>query len=438
MWETHRNTESNAVNIHYFYLPKIFHSINDFRYIMVHKTIKNTERIIDALTQVGNFISSITDLHHLLELIMEESKKVADAEASSLMLYEEQYNDLYFEVALGEKGYVVKKFRLQLGDGIAGTAAKERRLINVKDVRSDARHFKAIDEKSKFKTKSILAVPLISKNKLIGVLEVLNKKGGGAFTEEDEKVIKIFSDQAAIAIENAQLIIANIHSERLAAMGQAIAGISHYVKNILTGMQGSSSIIEQGLSIDDFEIIKQAWPILKRSNQKITSLIQDMLTYSKERKPELSVGNINNLIEEIINLYLQRANDKGITLNARISEKIPILLFDGSRVNDALLNIVGNAIEAINNESGVVTITSELNEDAKKVIITISDNGSGMSAEVQAKIFEPFFSTKGSKGTGLGLAIAKKGIEEHNGTLSVESEPGKGTTFTITLPVIEP
>lgn len=394
-----------------------------------------SDRIINALSRVGEFISSITDLNKLLELIMEESKVVADAEASSLMLYDGESNQLYFEIALGDKADAVKQIRLDLGEGIAGTCAKERRIINIQDASKDDRHFKQADQVSQFKTKSIMAVPLISKNKLIGVLEVLNKIGKDQFDEEDEKVLKIFSDQAAIAIENSQLIVANIQAEKLAAMGQALASISHYVKNILSATKGSISVMDNALEKDNFDVIKQIFPVLKRSNLKMSGLVQDMLTYSKERKPEFAISNINTVIEDVINMNSESAKNKNVKLSAFFSEDISDSMFEEKSIMDAVLNLVGNAIDCVEESKGKVSVSSQL-LNGNKIVLKIIDNGCGIPADIQKKIFDPFFSTKGSKGTGLGLAVTKKVIEEHKGTIELISEIDKGTTFIITIPYI--
>jgi signal transduction histidine kinase len=399
------------------------------------------KQIVDALYRVNRLIAHITDLHRLLEQIMYEGKKVVNAEASSLMLYDEEANELFFEVALGAKGEAVKTIRLKPGVGVAGHAAKRRKTIIVNDVRADKRHFKAADEKSRFVTRNILATPMLRKDKLIGVLEVLNKRKREAFTPGDARVLEFFADQAAVAIENARLIQANVQAERLAAVGQTVAGISHYVKNILAGIKGSASLIEHGLGQDNLELIQQSWPILQRSNQKISELVQDMLTYSKSRKPELAVTDLNKMCEDVVALCQSRAEQSRVTLSVKLDREMPICLCDADKIHDASLNLVTNAIDAVREcESarlpGKVEIATAFRKSTRRVELKVSDNGPGIPQEMQKKIFEPFFSTKGSKGTGLGLAVAMKVIEEHSGTLTLKSTEGKGCTFTIQLPFV--
>lgn len=395
-------------------------------------------RIVDALYRVNNFLSCVNDLHHLMELIMEESKDVLYADASSLMLYDSATEELYFEVALGDKGDAVKEIRVPISQGIAGACARERKIIVVPDCSKDPRHFKFADQKSHFETKNILAAPMVRNEKLIGVLEVLNKKNDLPWTEEDEKVLDFFSSQAAIAIENAQLIQANIQAERLAAVGQAVAGISHYIKNVLAGMKGGSGLINLGLEKQEIGIIKEAWPILERANKKINDLVQDMLTYSKAREPELSKVNINNLLKDITKLCEETAKKNDVSIILNLDKSISDSMLDQNRITDAILNIVSNAIDALLKVPNAhVNISTKLDAKENKLDVVIEDNGCGIPQTAIKKIFDPFFSTKGSKGTGLGLAVTKKVIEEHKGRITVFSEEKRGTKFVIMLPYIK-
>lgn len=367
---------------------------------------------------------------------MKESKNALEAASSSLMLYDPEKNDLYFEVALGKKGERIKDvIRLEMGQGIAGDCATKRKTFIVNDVASDKRHFRRADQVSKFKTRNLIATPMVRGNDLIGVLEVLNKKDGD-FTEEDSRVLRIIADSAAIAIENAHLIEANVRAERLAAMGQAVASISHYVKNILAGMKGGSSLVNLGIEKDDMDMIQSAWGILLRSTNKINNLVQDMLTYSKERKLDLQVEDINKHVQEIVDLCAPTAKDKKVDLEINLSDEPVHCLLEPDVFQDAVLNLIGNAIEAVKGvEDSRVKIETYVTKKENKAHIFIEDNGCGIPEEIISKIFDPFFSTKGSKGTGLGLAVTKKVIEEHGGRIEVISKPGEGTSFHIILPL---
>jgi two-component system, NtrC family, sensor kinase len=162
-----------------------------------------------------------------------------------------------------------------------------------------------------------------------------------------------------------------------------------------------------------------------------------MLAVSREREPEREEVNLNELIGQILTDSRTHADKSGVRLEAELDTGIAPMQLDPSRMHDSILNLVGNAIEALEEhgiEDGLVRVRSARSEDGKKIVVEVEDNGPGMPPEIQAKIFEPFFSTKGSRGTGLGLAVVHKTIEEHGGKLTLESEIGRGTTFRIELP----
>lgn len=395
------------------------------------------DRLVDALYRIVRTIQNVEDLQVLLRAIMEESKSLLDCEASSLFLYDEEKNDLYFEVVIGgAEG--VREIRVPIGEGIVGAAAKDNETHIVQDTSADARHFKKVDTSSGFVTRNLIATPMIRDGKLIGVLEVLNKNDNRPFDGMDAKVLEIMAEHAAAAIVKAQLIQQNIQAQRLAAMGTASASLAHYIKNILTQLKGSASLIDMGLDAQNMDLLSQSWPIMKRSTDKIGKLVQDMLAISREREPEREELDLNEMLNQILEDSEARAKKAEVKLEAELDGSIPTMELDPSRMHDSILNLVGNAIEALEEhgiENGRVLVRSKLAEDGKSVVVEVVDNGPGMPPEIQQKIFEPFFSTKGSRGTGLGLAVVRKTIEEHDGKLVLDSTVGEGTVFRIDLPV---
>ena len=398
------------------------------------KELEKSVRIVDALYRVANFIGYVGDLSRLLELIMEESKQVMNAEASSLMLYDSNANELYFEVALGEKGDAVKQIRLKMGEGIAGSSAQDHRTIVVNDARNDPRHFKQADSVTSYTTRNLLATPMLRGDRLIGVLEVLNKHNDEPFTDEDIRVLEFFAGQAAIAIENTRLIQENMRSERLAAMGQAIASLSHYIKNVISGIEGSLSLMDLAFEQDDKATLNEIWPIFKRSTKRISRLVREMLSFSRPRVPSFSPVHINSICEDIRDSNIQIAQERNLNINLDLDANVPITLVDPEVIHDAILNMLSNSLDALGETGTQVTLITRYHEKEREIEIRIKDDGPGIPSSVQGKIFEPFFSTKGSKGTGLGLAIVKKGINEHGGNITLLSSPGEGATFIIILP----
>ncbi len=398
---------------------------------------ESDDRLIDALYRIVRTIQNVEDLQVLLLAIMEESKSLLNCEASSLFLYDEEKNDLYFEVVVGvAEG--VREIRVPMGEGIVGAAAKDNNTHIVQDTAADSRHFKKVDTTSGFVTRNLIATPMIRDGDLIGVLEVLNKNDDKPFDEMDAKVLEIMAEHAAAAIVKAKLIQQNIQAQRLAAMGTASASLAHYIKNILTQLKGSASLIDMGLKAENFDLLSQSWPIMRRSTDKIGKLVQDMLAISREREPEREEININEMLKQILEDSSASAERVEVELQSDLDDRIPMMDLDPNRMHDSLLNLVGNAIEALEEhgiDHGTVKVRSKLSDDGKSVTVEVIDNGPGMPPEIQKKIFEPFFSTKGSRGTGLGLAVVRKTIEEHDGKLVLDSTLGEGTIFRVELPL---
>jgi signal transduction histidine kinase len=396
-------------------------------------------RIVDALYRVHYLLSAVTDLETLLERIMEESKEVARAEACSLMLYDGVNRELYFQVAQGKTGdqqALKTRVRLNLGQGIAGVAAATRSSINVSDVANDPRFYGDADEVSHFKTRNLLAVPLVDRDVLIGVLEVVNKIGDAAFSDTDLHVLEMFSSLAATAIANARLIEENLASARMAAIGQAVAGLSHYTKNIITGMIGSSELIDEGLTRNDIAMLQRCWPVFRRSTNRIYEIVQDMLAFSKTRRPTYEACDIANLISEAAQNFTGLLSRKEVALEVHSEVRQPVFL-DPTGMFRCLLNLLTNAGDAVPPSAGKIDISARLNTEGD-LVIEVADNGPGVPQSDRLRIFEPFFSTKGSQGTGLGLAVTHKIIEEHSGSISVERGPEGGALFRLLIPQQQP
>jgi len=399
-------------------------------------TDDEVKRVVEALYRVHRLTTVITELDTLLTRIAEESRGVAQAEACSLLLYDQQCDEIYFQVAIGESGdqeALKEQVRLKPGQGIAGAAAAERRSINVEDAASDPRVYRGADAASDFHTRSLLAVPMVDREELVGVLEVVNKVGGGAFTAFDMHVMAMFSSLAASAIVSARLVEERVRNERLAAIGQAVAGLSHYTKNIVTGLNSSAELIEMGLSAGNTEMLQRSFPVFRRSVKRITNFVQDLLSFSRSTAPYREDCKLGDIVRDVRETYAELFASKSIQLTVDTSKAPDTVRVDGQALYRCLLNLLSNAVDAVEEGSGRVSLTAVTAPDASAEI-TVTDNGPGVPDAVRNTIFDPFFSTKGSRGTGLGLAVTRKIIVEHGGTLEVSDAPGGGARFTIALP----
>jgi len=396
------------------------------------------QRIIDTLYRVAGFTKEVTDLNRLLTMIMNESERVMESEASSCMLYDETTDELYFEVALGEKAEDIKTMRLKRGTGIAWKCLEESRTLTVNDVQHEKSHYAQADEKARFVTRNLVATPMIDEGQIIGVLEVLNKRGDVPYDEQDAKILSIVAEWAGVAIAKARRIERSIQQQRLAAIGLAVSGIAHHLKNIILAIKGPLGLVRLGIKTQNQQLLNDSLPIMERGSSRMEQSVKEMLDYSKDRQPELELGNIKDLLGEIVEGCRTRAQQARVELRYCPPPDIAGSYLDKFRLHDAILNIVGNAIEAHERspEGAWVEVRVRLSQNGARHVIDIQDNAGGIPEEVLKKLFQPFFSTKGSKGTGLGLAVAVKVAQENKGALSVESKVGEGSTFTFALPVV--
>jgi signal transduction histidine kinase len=202
-------------------------------------------------------------------------------------------------------------------------------------------------------------------------------------------------------------------------------------------MKGGIYFVDLGLKKGDLEAARKGWEVLQRGNRKIASLVENMLNYSRKLELAFEKHNINSVIFDILHQIDDSAVERGVAIIPETHRELPQVEIDYDRMYDALLNLISNAIDAIpaDRNNGLVQVKTRLSADGKYVEAEIKDNGTGISPENQGKIFNLFFTTKGDRGSGIGLAVTRKVIEEHEGRILLESAVGKGSTFTVQIPV---
>jgi two-component system NtrC family sensor kinase len=256
------------------------------------------------------------------------------------------------------------------------------------------------------------------------------------FSDDHLKLMIAIGHQAALAVEDTTYYSAMVQSERLAAVGQTIATLSHHIKNILQGIRGGSYLVEMGLENEDLAVIRKGWDIVRRNQNKISSLVMDMLSFSKEREPDAVPSDLASLVDDVVETVQQRAEESGATIRWQRPADLQPILFDPEGLSRAVLNVVTNALDAVDGRAdAAVTIAVAVDQAAGLVRITVTDNGAGMAPERLADIFTLFVSTKGARGTGLGLTVSRKILREHGGDIRAESREGAGSTFVLEFPL---
>ena len=293
-----------------------------------------------------------------------------------------------------------------------------------------------------------ICVPMQGRYEIVGVIYVdtttplvgMLERGRRRFTDEHLKLMIAIGHQAALAVEDTTHYSALVQAERLAAVGHTIATLSHHIKNILQGIRGGSYLVEMGLENEDLAVLRKGWDIVRRNQDKISSLVMDMLSFSKERKPELVEADLAAVVADVVETVQHRAVDAGIRVTCGPAADLPRCRFDPEGISRAVLNVVTNALDAVEERpDGAVTITTTADTAAGLARIVVTDNGPGMPAERLAEIFNLFVSTKGARGTGLGLTVSRKILREHGGDIRAESTVGTGSRFVLEFPLrLEP
>lgn len=320
---------------------------------------------------------------------------------------------------------------LSISRTIISKCRDERVAILSRDAKIDAR-FGSSESIMASDMRSAMCVPLISKKKLVGILFLDTRESVRVFTEDDLTFVASLANDVALTIDNLALAEENIKNERLAAVGQTIAGLAHNIKNILQLAKGGMELMDAAINKKRFQDLDTYWPVVRRGIDRMQSLTQEMLAFSRQTRPQLLDVSPNEVIRETIASFEKESMKPGVELQVQLAQELPPRKIDPDGLMKSLLNLIGNAADAFEDMGGEIVVSTMGEEDT--VVIRVKDNGRGIPRDKLGKIFQPFFTTKGSKGTGLGLSMTKKYIEDMGGIVTVESDEGHGTTFTIALP----
>jgi signal transduction histidine kinase len=254
---------------------------------------------------------------------------------------------------------------------------------------------------------------------------------------EEHATIELVFDpgetMVGIAIDSLQSKQAVRQRQRMVQAGQAALNLSHGIKNILQAVRSGQDVMDDAFGQRDIDQAKKAWSILKRNLDKIQKLVLDMLKFSKEEPPRRQPCQFNRLVETVVQLVRPQADQRQVGITIQADEHLELVSVDPDQMQDVVMNLLLNAIEAVPQQTGQVVVHTEQDKADSAVILRVSDNGKGI--EDTRSIFEPFHSEKPHVGTGLGLSIAKKIVELHHGSIEVQSLPGEGSIFTVRIPM---
>lgn len=387
-----------------------------------------TERLdgYRRLIDISRDLASTLDLDILLSRIVHAAAEVSGAEAASILLYDDAARRLYFQVATNIDEPTRRGLVVPLDKSIAGWIVNNRKPVRSANVHDDPRFYSDVEQTTGFPTESILGVPLITKTKVVGVLEALNKHRG-KFSDADESMLLVLGAQAAVAIENA----------RLFQQSDLISEFVHELRTPLASLSTATYLLlrpEMSQEQRD-QIVNNIHNETLRLNSLASSFLDLARLESGRVQFRKSAFSVADLLYECKDVMASKAEEDHIQIRVESPEGLPVLEGDREKIKQVLLNLLSNAVK-YNRPNGSVILRAEASES--EMSLFIQDTGIGIPEQALPHLFEKFYRVREheskASGTGLGLSISKQIVHGHGGRIEVKSKVGIGTLFTVILP----
>jgi signal transduction histidine kinase len=380
------------------------------------------------LAEISRDLASTVDLNILLNRIAHAAADLSNSQAASILLFDEGKGQLFFESTTNLDEPIMRGLVVPVEGSIAGWIVTNRKPIIIHETQKDPRHFGQVGKVTKVTTNSLLGVPLIAKDKVVGALEAINKLEG-EFNAADQDILMDLGAQAAVAIENA----------RLFQQSDLIAEMVHELRTPLASLRTAVHLLLRKNVAEE-----QRGKVVEIINTETTRLIDmttaflDLARLESGRVPfQADRFNTRELLEECAGVVHPRAEEHNLQLNLEVSDGLPEMKGDRDKIKQVILNLLSNAVN-YNLPGGRIMMQAKA-EDGE-IVIAVKDTGQGIRQADLAHLFNKFYraqpTEKSAQGTGLGLAICKKIVEAHNGHIEVESQVGLGTTFLVHLPLM--
>jgi two-component system sensor histidine kinase HydH len=398
------------------------------------------------LVQLSSLINSTLDTQEALNNALMSVEQWLNAEVSSIYGVDKVQGELFFRLVRGSGAAKLKALRLKIGEGIAGWVAQTERPLICPDPCRDARFARQFDALSGFQTRSILCVPLKSQDRLIGVLEVLNKKDGQGFNDDDLEILIMLGNMIGPALENAQLYsrlkeklsltmeelkeVENklLQTERLAALGKLSQGVAHEVRNPVMIIGGFARRLQKRLPAED-QAQEMIAAILHEAH-RLEQMVAEIEAFTGLLEPDLKPRDLAQVVDQALAASAAALQQLNITIQCRVLPDLPRIPLDENLMSQALRHLIDNAAQAMP-QGGQLTV--EVTPEPQGVRLTLKDTGIGIRPEDMPYLFDPFFSSK-PDGTGMGLTKVHQVISDHRGEIQINSILGKGTEVNIWLP----
>jgi PAS domain S-box-containing protein len=423
----------------------------------MQKELEQRYRELQTLNRASQVINTSLNVREVLETVLEETRSVLNVTASSVWLLEKESSELVCWQATEPFGQYMNGWRVATGQGLVGWVGRHGESLMLGDMQADPRYYRGLYEQAGTRPRSLLAVPLLIRQEVIGVFQVVDE-AGDRFTDHDLRIMQSLAAAAATAIDHARLHedlknqyeslkqaqIRLIQSEKLAAIGEIVAGVAHELNNPLAAVVLYSQLmlrksITPEMERDLNEIVAQA--------RRASSIVRGLLDFARQRPPERKKTLLNELVLSTLQLLAYDLRTHNVVCYTQLDADIPPALVDPHQLQQLFINLINNASQAMlkANQGGSLTIISQLRQriprpdspPEQSVLIIFKDDGPGIPVSLHTRIFDPFFTTKDEgEGTGLGLSMCHGIVMEHGGDIWVESQPGQGATFFVELPLV--
>ena len=414
--------------------------------------------LFQKISDICSAVNSVLVPDELLKISLKEILDLFKANRGSIFILDDHEENLVLRASQGMKEGEQDKMIKRMGEGIVGKVAQIKKPIVVEDINSDQR-FGNYKSRKGYLSSSFICAPLMIKDQLIGVINITDKESGHRFAQNEVQLLDFLSSQIAlnyrriqlyhkfkIIIKETQLLKDKLGQtgkekehlkkqieiqEKLATIGKLAGGIAHEFNNPLDGVIRYTNLCLAHIK-DDEEVVRGYLLEIKQGLNRMAKIVKNLLDCSRNDAPRKDKINFINILDHSLNNVNGAILLKNISVKKNIDENIPQILDLG--LERALTNILLNAVDAMDN-GGKLLIEGHCLQNELK--LKINDTGCGISQENIDEIFEPFFTTKDiDKGCGLGLTIVSEIIKSYDGKIEVESLINKGTTFTISIPII--
>ncbi len=409
----------------------------------LYEQLRLKARLFESLASVSQTINSTLNLADALSVITREACQLMDAKMASLLLLDEQREWLDLRASHGAGAAYLNKSRLNLAESLVGNVVRRCRPIQDENVQTSGRYHNVAMARQEGLV-ALLSVPLVFGGQALGVLNVY-RGAPHIFPNEEVRILTALAELSGIAIEKARLYerIVDVEeqlrqNERLSALGLLAAEVAHEIRNPLTVMKMLFHSLD--LKFPPGDPRTQDNKIMGEKMDHLNRVVEQVLDFARSTEPRLAPVNVNQLLDDLSLLTRHKLRQQRVEVVRELAPQLPAVLGDATQLEQAFLNLTLNAVEAMP-EGGRLTITTRAlrqprtRKEPTHVRIEFTDTGAGMTEEQQQRVFSSLLATTKAKGTGLGLAIVARVIETHRGEVKVKSELGKGTAFTITLPV---